>query len=341
MHSSDFAPSPVLARLAETTPAPEPKPAVDPALLRRAERRLRIINLAAILVPFASLFAAAALSWGVAFDWVHLGIMVGMFAVTGLGITVGYHRLFTHRAFKAPAFVRYMLAVAGSMAVQGPVISWCAAHRRHHQHSDTELDPHSPHMGPEGSWGDGIWATLRGAFHAHLGWLLTGHISGLARYSADLRRDPVVVAANRQFPLWVLAGLVIPAVLGGLLTLSWMGVLLGFIWGGLVRVFFVHHVTWSVNSVCHLWGSRPFNSHDESRNNAIVGFLALGEGWHNNHHAFPTSAAHGLSWWQIDVSYWFIRALGLVGLASDIRRPDRERIASKRRGSEPAAGAPE
>jgi stearoyl-CoA desaturase (delta-9 desaturase) len=305
----------------------------------RAEHKLRVINVAAVVLPFAGLIAAMVLSWGVAFNWVHLAVMVGVGLVSSFGITVGFHRLCTHRSFKTPTWLRYAFAAAGSMAVQGPVIWWCGEHRRHHQHSDTEGDPHSPHMNENGSWGEGIKATLRGGFHAHIGWMLNPRAEsrrGLGKYTRDLRQDPALVAADKQFGMWVLIGLIVPAVLGGLLTWSWFGVLMGFLWGGLVRILVVHHITWSVNSICHLWGAQPFVSHDESRNNPIVGILALGEGWHNGHHAFPTSARHGLRWWELDLSYWFIRALGVVGLAKEIKVPDAERIASKLTRRDPA-----
>jgi stearoyl-CoA desaturase (delta-9 desaturase) len=296
-----------------------------------ADRKLKIINLAAVLIPPMGLIAAIVLSWGVAFNWSLLVIFSVMTLISSVGITVGYHRLCTHKSFATPFALRYLFAAAGSMAVQGPVIRWCAEHRKHHQHSDTEHDPHSPHMSANGSWGEGIRATLRGAFHAHMGWLFAPRSRGLGKYTADLRADPALVAADRHFLHWVLAGLVIPAVLGGLVEMSWWGALLGFLWGGLVRIFLVHHVTWSVNSVCHLWGSRPFDSHDESRNNVVVAVLALGEGWHNNHHAFPASARHGLRWWELDLSYAFIRVLALVGLAKDVRLPSPERVSARRR----------
>ncbi|MGD9688698.1 MAG: acyl-CoA desaturase [Phycisphaerales bacterium] len=296
-----------------------------------ADRKLRYINLGAVLIPIAGLVAAMILAWGSAFNWLHLGIFVLMSTITSFGITVGYHRLCTHKSFETPAFMRYLFAAAGSMAAQGPVIQWCGEHRRHHQHSDTEGDPHSPHMSRDGSWGEGLWATIRGAYHAHMGWLFEGHSRGLGRYTRDLRADRALVAADRQFRWWVLAGLIIPAALGGLLTMTWMGALLGFLWGGLVRVMIVHHITWSVNSVCHLWGSRPFRTRDESRNNPVVGILALGEGWHNNHHAFPASARHGLKWWEVDFSYMLIRVLALVGLAKEVRVPASDRIETKRR----------
>jgi len=308
-----------------------PQPEEVSARRSPADRKLAIINLGAVILPFIGLGAAVWLAWGGWFDWTYLAISTGMGVITAMGITVGFHRLCTHASFKTPAPIRYLFAAAGSMAVQGPVIGWCAEHRKHHQHSDSEGDPHSPHMGPNGSWGEGLWATLRGAFHSHVGWLFSGRTRGLGKYTRDLRRDRALVLADRQFHLWVLAGLVIPAVLGGLITMSWMGVLLGFLWGGLVRILVVHHITWSVNSICHIWGSRPFESHDESRNNPIVGLLAMGEGWHNNHHAFPASARHGLRWWEFDASYLLIRAMALIGLAKDVRVPDRSRIESKRR----------
>ena len=300
--------------------------------LSKSDRKLRIINLLAVAIPFAGFAGAMLLSWGYGFNWTQFGIFAGMILFTSFGITVGFHRLCTHKAFRTPAAIRYIFAVAGSMAVQGPVIRWCGEHRKHHHHSDTELDPHSPHMGENGSWGEGFKATMYGAYHAQFGWLLAARSRagrGLGKYTKDLRLDPVLVAANRQFLFWVAMGLVIPAILGGVLTMTFMGALMGFLWGGLVRILLVHHVTWSVNSVCHLWGMKPFDSHDESRNNPIVGILAFGEGWHNNHHAFPTSARHGLRWWELDLSYVLIRALALVGLAKDIKVPDKERIERK------------
>jgi len=285
----------------------------------------RIVILTAVLLPFAGFVAAVVLLWGVAFNWIYLALFGGMYAATVIGIGVGFHRLFTHRSFKTSKPVAAILAIMGSMAVEGPILHWVAVHRRHHQHSDGEDDPHSPHV-----HGSGVWGILRGIWHAHVGWLFHAHPKGLSKYVQDLRQDKVVLWMSRLFPAWVFLGLVLPAVLGGLLTMSWTGVLLGFIWGGLARVFLVHHVTWSINSVCHIWGTKPFRSHDESRNNFIFGVLAFGEGWHNNHHAFPTSARHGLSWWQVDVSYMIIRGMATVGLAHDVRVPAPERIAAKR-----------
>jgi stearoyl-CoA desaturase (delta-9 desaturase) len=311
-----------------------------PHIRSPGERKLILINLAAVLVPPVGLIAALALAWGSYFNGWYLLLLVGMSMLTATGVTVGYHRLCTHRSFETPPALRYFFAAIGSMAVQGPVIRWCAEHRRHHQHSDKLGDPHSPHMSPDGSWGEGIWATLRGAYHAHVGWLFSTRSKALGKYSMDLRADPVLVRVDAQFVYWVLVGLFLPGVITGLLTMSWMGALLGFLWGGLVRVFVVHHVTWSVNSICHLWGTRPFVSHDESRNNPIVAFLAMGEGWHNNHHAFPASARHGLRWWEFDASYILIRSLSFVGLTWDIKLPSRERMKRQRSGAK-HGGTPE
>ena len=276
----------------------------------------RIATFLGITVPFLGIVAGIALFWGWGFSWVHLGLLLGMYSLTAFGITVGFHRLFTHRSFETHPVVRFILAACGSMAVQGNLLKWVALHRRHHQHSDSPEDPHTPHHS-----GSGLLGMIRGAWHSHVGWAFKGDPADLSRYVKDLSRSPSLRVASALFPLWIVIGLAIPAALGGLLTWSWMGCLLGLVWGGLVRVFLVHHVTWSINSACHIWGTRPYPSGDHSRNNLLFGILAFGEGWHNNHHAFPTSARHGLRWWQIDISYWFIRALTWVGLAWDVKLP--------------------
>ena len=226
------------------------------------------------------------------------------------------------------------LGILGSMAVEGPLLKWVAEHRKHHQHSDHEDDPHSPHLHGTAWWS----SSCAGLWHAHIGWLFDPRRPGpRTATSATSSATAAVAVISRLFALWVgRSACSSRPLLGGLLTWSWTGVLLGFLWGGLVRVFLVHHVTWSINSVCHLWGSRPFRSDDESRNNVLFGVLAMGEGWHNNHHAFPTSARHGLRWWQLDVSYLVIRLLGLLHLAWDIRVPDEKAIASHRNTATPA-----
>jgi stearoyl-CoA desaturase (delta-9 desaturase) len=274
-----------------------------------------VVNLLAVVLPFLGLVGAFVLLWGWGFRWLELGLLMGMYALTALGITVGFHRLFTHQSFKTSRVVQFVFAVLGSMAAEGPLLKWVALHRRHHRYSDRPEDPHSPHL-----HGQGFLGLLRGLWHAHVGWIFRPDPPDLSRYIHDLYRSRSMRAASALFPLWVALGLLVPAGVG-LAAGGWAGALLGFIWGGLARVFLVHHVTWSVNSICHLWGSQPFASRDRSRNNFVFGVLALGEGWHNNHHAFPSSARHGLRWWQIDISYWVIRALALLGLVWDVRVP--------------------
>jgi stearoyl-CoA desaturase (delta-9 desaturase) len=277
----------------------------------------RILSLCVVVIPVAGLITGCVLLWGSGFGWVQLSVFSTMYLLSGLGITVGFHRLFTHRSFETYRVVKFVFAALGSMAAQGPLLKWVAVHRCHHQHSDRRGDPHSPHL-----QGHGILGLLRGLWHAHVGWVFAAHPAGLDHYAKDLRKDTSLRVASALFPLWVVLGLGVPALLGGLLTLSWWGALLGFLWGGLARMCLVHHITWSINSVCHFWGRRPYDVPDESRNNFLFGVLGLGEGWHNNHHAFPTSARHGLHWWQIDLSYWFIRLLVFVRLAWNLRRPD-------------------
>lgn len=284
-----------------------------------------MINLGAVIVPPLGLLAAIVLLWGIAFNQLYLWILIVGYLLTGIGITVGFHRLFTHRSFDAPAVIRMTFGVLGSMAVQGPLLRWVAQHRVHHQHSDDIGDPHSPH-----GYGSGPLAVLRGFWHAHAGWLMDAERRDLARYCGDLRKDRVASFVSRHFILWVFLGLALPPLIAGLATWSWSGALLGFLWGSLVRVLLVHHTTWSINSVCHLWGSRPFSTNDQSRNNAVFGVLAMGEGWHNNHHAFPTSARHGLRWWEFDGSYWIIRSLQFIGLAWNVKVPERAAVRTKR-----------
>lgn len=294
----------------------------------------RLATLLAILGPLVGLAVAGALFWGRGFTWVDFGLLVGMYLLTALGITVGYHRLFVHRSFETNIVVKFVLAVLGSMAVQGSLLKWVALHRRHHQHSDKVDDPHTPHH-----QGSGIAGWFRGYWRAHIGWFFEAEPAGLYNYVPDLEKRRALRVASGLFPLWIALGLLIPAVLGGLLSRSWAGAWTGFIWGGLVRIFLVHHVTWSVNSACHLWGFRPYRSGDESRNNAVFGILALGEGWHNTHHAFPTSARHGLRWWQFDFSYWVILALELVGLAWNVKLPTKQAQAELETRDAPRSGS--
>ncbi len=309
----------VAPRCGETAPSLAPPQSISLGV--------RLINLAAVILPFLGLMAAILFLWGRGFSWVDFGLLLGMYVLTIVGITVGFHRLFTHRAFDANRVVQFLLAALGSMAVQGPLLKWVALHRRHHQHADQEEDPHSPHR-----YGGGVLGILHGFWHAHLGWLFEPDPPDLSHYVKDLRQRGSLRVVSSLFPVWVLVGLLIPTVLGGVLTASWTGALFGLLWGGLARIFLVHHVTWSVNSICHLWGRQPFQSNDHSRNNVLFGVLGLGEGWHNNHHAFPTSAKLGLKWWQMDVGYWVIRGLALCRLAWGVRLPAELAVAGQNQG---------
>jgi stearoyl-CoA desaturase (Delta-9 desaturase) len=294
----------------------------------------RIAMVIATVLPLVGLGVAIVGLWGWGVGTVDLVLLAGFYFFTGLGVTVGFHRLFTHQSFKAPKAVRALLAVAGSMAIQGAVIDWVATHRRHHAYSDRRGDPHSPHVDAEG----GTVGLLRGLWYAHVGWMFAPEVTIQRAWAPDLLRDPAVARVSRAFPWMILASFAAPTVLGGLITMSFTGALTGLLWGGLVRVFLLHHVTWSINSICHVFGTRPFESHDEARNNPVMALLGFGEGWHNAHHAFPASARHGLRWWEFDQSWIVIRLLSLLGLARDIKLPTPTQIARRtRRVSEQAA----
>jgi stearoyl-CoA desaturase (Delta-9 desaturase) len=287
---------------------------------------LKVANFLAVVLPLLGVGSIAVFLWGWGFSWTDLGLLLGMYVLTALGITVGFHRLFVHRSFQTYPIIQFVLGVLGSMAVEGSLFHWVGLHRRHHQHSDRPGDPHSPHL-----HGEGIRGLLRGLWHAHLGWIFDPDPPDLDRYFKDLQQSRMLRTVSALFPVWLVLGLLLPGVLGGVITGTWAGVWTGLIWGGLVRVFLVHHVTWSVNSVCHLWGFQPYQSADESRNNYLFGVLAMGEGFHNTHHAFPTSARHGLRWWQPDVSYYVIRVLSWLGLAWDVKVPSKAAQARGRR----------
>jgi stearoyl-CoA desaturase (delta-9 desaturase) len=293
-------------------------------------RTERTANLLGVVVPFAGVIAAIALLWDRAIDLTDVGIMVAMYLVTAGGITVGFHRLLTHRAFATYPWLERVFAVMGSMAVQGSVLDWVADHRKHHAHTDREGDPHSPHVGH----GSG----LRGLWYAHVGWLL--HTQGQAdwkRYAAELYEDPAMRRIGRRFPVLVLVSLLIPTLAGFLLHGSTAGgALRGYVWGGLVRIFLVHHVTWSVNSICHFFGRRRFDIKDQSTNVGWLALLSLGESWHHNHHAFPRSAYHGLRRWEIDLSGLIISAMARIGLAWNVVRISPERQEAKTLARAPA-----
>jgi stearoyl-CoA desaturase (Delta-9 desaturase) len=269
----------------------------------------KIVMLLVVVLPFLATLFAIWLLWQRAVNWTDIVLLIAFNVLAGLGVTVGYHRMLTHRSFQPHPVVKFIFLVLGSMAVEGPALEWAATHIKHHAHSDREGDPHSP---VEGFW------------HAHMGWMFNRSFADPNVYCRNLVKDPIVVFVSLTFIFWVILSLAIPFAIGG-----WTGLL----WGGLVRIFFTHHITWSVNSVCHTFGKREFETRDQSRNEWIVGLLGLGEGWHNNHHAFPRSAFHGLHWWQFDLSGYVIWTLERVGLVRDVYRvtPEmRARYASKK-----------
>jgi stearoyl-CoA desaturase (Delta-9 desaturase) len=283
-------------------------------------RTTRNVNLVGVIVPFVAFVVALVLLWNRAVGPLDLAILAVMYLLAGVGVTVGFHRLLTHRAFETHRPLKYAFAILGSLSVQGPVITWVADHRKHHAHADEEGDPHSPHVGH----GSG----LRGLLHAHMGWLMNN--MGRAqrrRYAPELMEDAGMRKINRSFELIVLAGLAIPFALGFLIGGTLTAALTALLWGGLVRIFLLHHVTWSINSVCHFFGSRRFATDDQSTNVFWLALPSLGESWHHNHHAFPRSAQQGLRRWELDPSGALIGLLERFGLAWNVVRitPERQR----------------
>jgi len=286
----------------------------------------RNVNIAAVVIPFVATILAAIFTWGSFLHARDVVIFAVMYLTSAFGITIGFHRHLTHRAFDTFKPIRYAFAVMGSLAVEGPVLSWVADHRKHHAFSDEEGDPHSPHVGH----GSGLAAVFRGLYHAHIGWLFESN--GRAekrRYCPDLCSDPTMRAIHGAFPLLVLATLLVPFAAGW----AWGGTLEtgleAALWAGLVRIFLVHHVTWSINSICHFFGQQRFATGDQSRNVFWLALPSLGEAWHHNHHAFPRSAYHGLRWYELDPSGWVIFSLSKLGLIWNVVSVDRERQRAK------------
>ncbi len=292
-------------------------------MLKAMTRSERAANLIGVVMPFVGVLAAIGLLWNRAVNVADLAILAVSYLLTAVGITVGFHRLLTHRAFATHPWLERTLAVLGSLSVQGSVMDWVADHRKHHAHTDREGDPHSPHVG-HGSGLGGLW-------HAHVGWLLeTQGQADWKRYASELYEDPAMRTIGRSFPLLVAISLLVPTLAGFVVhgfTLS--GAVRGLVWGGLVRIFLVHHVTWSVNSICHFFGRRRFDVDDHSTNVGWLAVLSLGESWHHNHHAFPRSAYHGLRWWEIDPSGLIISLLQRLGLAWNVVRIGPERQAAR------------
>jgi stearoyl-CoA desaturase (delta-9 desaturase) len=279
-----------------------------------------------IAVPFLAILAAVPVAWHRGLGWHDLVIATVMYAVAGHGITVGFHRYFTHGAFRATPRLRVALAIAGSLAIEGPVIRWVADHRRHHAFSDREGDPHSPWR-----YGETVPALMKGLWWAHIGWLFDVEQTSRAKYAPDLLADKNVQRVNAAFPALIAVSVLTPAIVGGLWSMSWQGAATAFFWGSLVRIGLLHHVTWSINSICHAIGERPFTSRDKSANVWWLAVLSMGESWHNLHHADPTCARHGVDRGQLDSSARTIWAFEKLGWASDVRWPRPERLDGRRR----------
>jgi stearoyl-CoA desaturase (delta-9 desaturase) len=290
-------------------------------------RKQQIVTAILILAPLLGVLAAALGVISPRVTLLDVILAVSFYAVSGHGLTAGFHRMLTHRSFKAARWVKITLAVAGSLAMEGSVISWVANHRRHHAYTDKEGDPHSPY-----EYGDNPWKQIRGALHAHVGWLFQAQATEEDRWAPDLVRDPDLVAISRLFPLLGVASLGLPMLIGWAVTGTWVGAMGGLIWGGLIRVFLLHHATFSVNSVCHLWGHRPFITRvdDKATNFAPMAVLAMGENWHNLHHSCPTLARHGVDRYQLDSTARLIWILQCVGAAWDVKWPVAEVLDQRR-----------
>lgn len=309
------------------SPAPAtaaaPQPHLDPVGRSVLDRSMTLLF---IVVPFLAVIAAVpmAFRWHLV-SWLDLAILAVTYTIGGLGITVGFHRLFTHGSFKTNRTIKILLALAGSFAIEGPVIRWVSDHRRHHAFSDREGDPHSPWR-----YGNDLPALLKGIFYAHMGWLFDVEQTNPRRYSRDLLADADVVRISKAFPAIVATSLLLPPVLGGLISWSWQGAATAFVWGSLVRISLLHHVTWSINSICHAVGNAPFVSRDRSVNVWWLAIPSFGESWHNLHHADPTSARHGVLRGQLDSSARLIWLFEKAGWAWDVRWPKAERLAARR-----------
>lgn len=298
------------------------KKTISNAYLHRLQlRHFLLFDVAPILGTLGALAFLAIHPIGVT----EIALFFMMWLVTGLGVTVGYHRLFTHRTFKAAPSVATTLAILGSMAGQGGLLSWVAVHRRHHECSDRDGDPHSPNLA-----GTGVRGRVRGLAHSHFLWMRRHEYPNIVHYARDLLRDRSLVRVSRLYLHWVALGLLLPGVIAGLVYQSWTGAVSGVLWAGFVRMFVLENIVWAINSFLHMFGTKPFESRENSRNGGVFALVTLGESWHNNHHAFPRSPSFGLSWYRLDPGYWLIKLLEACGLAWDLATPSRERIESKR-----------
>lgn len=308
-----------------TTPTPASTMSADPIeTFDTNSTAMRVTIGVFITVPLIAVVAAIPIAWGGWLSWLDVALALVFYVITAIGITVGYHRYFTHRSFRSGRGVKIALALMGSLALEGGLNQWVADHRKHHKYSDAPGDPHSPWR-----FGTSRRAVARGLLYAHMGWLLDENDTPVDKYAPDIMADNDLQTISRWFPAVVATTLLLPAVLGGLLTWSWAGALTALFWAGLVRVALVHHVTWSINSICHVFGNRPFESRDLSSNVWWLAVPSLGESWHSLHHAEPTAARHGVLKGQIDPSAGIIRTLEALHLATDVKWPKPERVVAK------------
>ena len=305
-----------------------PVPGVRDLDSRETKIQRRLVLFLTIL-PFVGVVVAVWTLWGTGLSLTAAGLALGFYLFTGLGVTVGYHRLFTHGSFHARRPLKIALALGGSMSLEGSLIGWCAIHRRHHAFSDREGDPHSPHLDE----GPGVKGVVKGLWHAHMGWLVSPEATEESRWAPDLLKDKDLVRISKLFPLLSVASFLLPALLGFALTRSLGGAVTAFIWASLVRIFLLQHVTWSINSICHFYGDRPFKSLDFSTNNWVLAVLSFGESWHNNHHAFPTSARHGIGRAQLDPSGRLISLFQRLRWATGVKTVSAKQIAAKKIGA--------
>ncbi|MGI5154465.1 acyl-CoA desaturase [Microbispora sp. CA-102843] len=303
-------------------PSPQPKPEFEPEGKSKADL---VVFALVVGLPILAVIAVVPFAWGWGLGWTDVAIAAVFYAVSGLGVTVGFHRYFTHGSFKANRPLKIALGIAGSLSLEMSVLDWVAAHRKHHKFSDKEGDPHSPWR-----FGPGFKSMCKGLLYAHVGWLFEVERVNRAKYAPDLLKDPDIMKLHRWFPTMAITSLLLPPVLGGLITWSWQGALTAFFWGTLMRIGLLHHVTWSINSICHVFGEEVFESRDKSRNVWWLAIPSFGESWHNLHHSDPTCARHGALKGQIDLSAGMIRWFEKAGWAYDVRWPTPERLAAKR-----------
>jgi stearoyl-CoA desaturase (Delta-9 desaturase) len=316
-----------------TRPAPSTVPRADEpeirGVVRLTARELafqRRATLILTVLPLAGVAVAIWQLWGTGISLLNFVLFLAFYGLTGLGITVGFHRLFTHRSFKASTAVRVALAAMGSLAVEGPLVQWCATHRRHHAFADKFGDPHSPHLAKA----PGMKGVALGLWHAHIGWLVNREKSDPNEWTPDLVSDPAISRISDGSGWFILASFVLPPAIAALVTHSLWATVTAFVWASLVRMFVLHHVTWSINSICHFYGKEAYRARDESKNVWPMAPISFGESWHNNHHAFPWSARLGLRAWQIDFGWYLIRTLKALHLVRDVKVPTKEQREARR-----------